>query len=103
MRNLTRRTGLESVKNVVLSLIQSEKYGTPAVHSTAGVEPGEPGHPDESGGKESSILAAEIDRADDGLLSASAVLRNSRPCAHSHIRNICRTITGPESGDGLDG
>ena len=27
--NLTRRTGLESVKNVVLSLIQSEKYGTP--------------------------------------------------------------------------
>ncbi|MGI9364589.1 MAG: type II secretion system F family protein [Rhizobiaceae bacterium] len=27
--NLTNRTGLESVKNVVLSLIQSEKYGTP--------------------------------------------------------------------------
>ena len=27
--NLTRRTGLDSVKNVVLSLIQSEKYGTP--------------------------------------------------------------------------
>ena len=27
--NLTKRTGLESVKNVVLSLIQSEKYGTP--------------------------------------------------------------------------
>ncbi|MEO1398393.1 MAG: type II secretion system F family protein [Pseudomonadota bacterium] len=27
--NLTTRTGLESVKNVVLSLIQAEKYGTP--------------------------------------------------------------------------
>ncbi|MEL6505044.1 MAG: type II secretion system F family protein [Pseudomonadota bacterium] len=27
--NLTARTGLESVKNVVLSLIQAEKYGTP--------------------------------------------------------------------------
>jgi len=27
--NLTERTGLESVKNVVLSLIQAEKYGTP--------------------------------------------------------------------------
>ena len=27
--NLTKRTGLEAVKNVVLSLIQSEKYGTP--------------------------------------------------------------------------
>lgn len=27
--NLTHRTGLESVKNVVLSLIQAEKYGTP--------------------------------------------------------------------------
>lgn len=27
--NLTKRTGLEAVKNVVLSLIQAEKYGTP--------------------------------------------------------------------------
>lgn len=27
--NLTARTGLESVKNVVMSLIQAEKYGTP--------------------------------------------------------------------------
>lgn len=27
--NLTNRTGLEAVKNVVLSLIQAEKYGTP--------------------------------------------------------------------------
>lgn len=27
--NLTKRTGLESVKNVTLSLIQAEKYGTP--------------------------------------------------------------------------
>ena len=27
--NLTHRTGLDSVKNVVLSLVQAEKYGTP--------------------------------------------------------------------------
>ncbi|MEN0042125.1 MAG: type II secretion system F family protein, partial [Pseudomonadota bacterium] len=27
--NLVYRTGLEAVKNVVLSLVQSEKYGTP--------------------------------------------------------------------------
>ena len=27
--NLVKRTGLESVKNVVLSLVQAEKYGTP--------------------------------------------------------------------------
>ena len=27
--NLTKRTGLEAVKNVVLSLMQAERYGTP--------------------------------------------------------------------------
>lgn len=31
--NLVERTGLESVKNVVLSLMQAEKYGTPLAHA----------------------------------------------------------------------
>jgi hypothetical protein len=75
--NLARRTGLEGVKAVCLALQQAERYGTP-LGTTMRVLAQENRDMHVRGREEGRRPAAEADGADDPVLPAGAVRRDSR-------------------------
>ena len=71
--NLAKRTGIESIKQIVTVLTQAEKYGTPARSRAPRAGAGEPGPSSAAGRAEGRRLAAQADRADDRVLPAGAL------------------------------
>ena len=83
--NLGKRTGLAVVRAVGTSLIQAERYGTADRSGAARARQGEPRHAHGGGREEGGGAAAEAHRADDPVLPAGAVHRDSwgRPSSRS--------------------
>ena len=88
--NLGVRTGLDAIKQLTTVLIQSEKYGTPLGAALARAGAGKPRRAHDGGGEEGGGAAAGADRADDPLLPARPVLRDS------DARRSSRSITGTD-------
>src|ERR1700688_3746571 len=76
--NLALRTGLEGIKAVCLALKQSERYGAP-LGRPAGIGSGKSRHAHVGSREEGRGATAEAHRADDRVLPAGAVRRDSRP------------------------
>ena len=75
--NLAKRVDLDSVRSVCMALQQSERYGTPMATDAARAGAGKSRHAHVGSGEEGRRLAAKADGADDPVLPAGAVRRDS--------------------------
>ena len=95
--NLGKRTGLPTVKSVVTSLIQSERYGTPLGTALRVLAQENRDSPHAGSGTEGRSASSKTDRANDPVLLAgylrhhSGTIRN--PGHEAAIREYSRTKT----------
>ena len=82
LKNLLRRTDMPSIRGVVNTLAQTERYGTPLAELAARPHRRVPRRAHDEGGGEGGTPAGDAHRSDDPLHPADALRHPGRPGGH---------------------